>query len=103
MQSACIDAANCYICSVVCVSVSVCWPLICESCKNGQTNRGAVWDGESGAFKEPSIRLGGGSHHVSGHFYRGYAWACPDLPAIDILNVVRQGAAGRRRTQHTCS
>jgi len=26
-------------------------------------------------------------------FLGGHTWACPDLPVIDILNVIRQGAS----------
>jgi len=76
--------------------------------KKRKNDWGGSWGGGVGGAKE--VRFGGGgggggpgSHHVRGYFYRGgYAWVCPDLPAVDIFNLVRQGATDSRRTQHTC-
>ena len=38
--------------------------------------------------------FGGGRAHPHGkRHFGGHTWACPDLPVIDILNVIRQGAS----------
>ena len=64
-----IDAAYCYRPSRVSVGLSVCH--ISEPCKNGYTDRDAIWVEDSGGPKEPCIRWGPDSSMGRGNFEWG--------------------------------
>jgi len=56
-----------------------------EPYKNDWTDRDAVWGLGLMRPKEPSIMS-----LRKGHFEGGNTLACPDLPAVDILNLIRK-------------
>jgi len=49
-----------------------------ELCKNGRTDRNAVWDGESGGTKEPRIDGGTDPHGVDRGNFEGEGHAQHD-------------------------
>ena len=58
-----------------------------EPRKNGRTNGGDVWVWTLGGPRNGV--LGGARIHKGRGTFRGHIWACPDLSAVDILNLVR--------------
>jgi len=69
-----VDAAYCYrLSSVVCWSVSLSVCHSSEPCKNGWTDRDAVWVEDSGGPKEPRIWCRSASPHGKGQFWGGRA------------------------------
>ena len=63
-----------------------------ESCKNGRTDRNAVWGVDRWPRSHPC-----GCGQVAevtplreGALLGGQTCACPDVPAVDILNVIRE-------------
>jgi len=57
----------------VCRGQSVCWSVDHdrEPCKNGQTDRGAIWDDNSRELGEPCFRQGPGDSFVGRGTSRG--------------------------------
>jgi len=82
----------CGLCCVTSVSLSVCVSVghCREFYKNGQTDRGAVWDVDSSGPKWPCIRGNHGPPTRKGNF-GDHNWTCPDLPALGILTVSARG------------
>jgi len=57
-----------------------------------------LWTSELWGPKEPCIRWGSDALRGEGHFkgFKGRNWACLDLPAVDNLDLIRNGAAAMR-------
>ena len=69
----------------VCLSVCLCLGHISELCKNGWTDRDAIWAADSCWFKEPCIRWGSRSAHATGHCWgvmRPFAKLCWTLVGV---------------------
>jgi len=68
------------------VGESLCVSVHHEPCKNGQTDRGVVW---MEGFGRPKRYVLGGvpDSPGKGHFEGCSSWACPDLSAVNILNL----------------
>ena len=83
-------SAYCCQCSVVCVSVSVCWTHWWTLQKRLNQSRGHLKCGlmRDWGPKEPCIRWGPRLPYGKGHLGdNGHTWACSGLPAVDILNI----------------
>jgi len=77
------DAAHCYTCSVVCLSVG----NDSQPYKKGWTDRGVVWGVHSSESKEACAMWGPEFPRERGTFVV-YTWACSVLPAVDILHLI---------------
>ena len=67
---------------LICLSVG----YICEPCKNCLADRDAAWGVDSFGLTEPRIRWQAGPT-IGKDTFGGPAWACPGLPAVDILHI----------------
>ena len=96
-----VDVAYCYRpCSVICRSVYLSVCRTNESCKNGCTDRDAVWIEDLGGPKEPCIRWGFKSPIGRGNFLGGKGR--PLVKYMDILPLSVQKRLNRSRCRLVC-
>jgi len=64
--------------------------------KNGRTD--AIWGVDSNETKQPRMVVAAqiSTGEFRSNLWGGHTWACQDLPTVDILNLIREGAAAMR-------